>query len=163
NYLTYDTAYYHGQPYYVDTFQTEKVWISIARNLKDSLPVSKLSYLDRWVAFSNNPFATTYTPLVDTPFVAFFTAYDSIRQLRIAAAALSLSVLGCFSDRGADPVTAPTEYPTSVAGLAFAKASEPKDMGAGETFVLDAAPVKKVLGGKEVRMVAYNGSIPGPL
>lgn len=90
NYLTYDTTWYRGEPYYVDTFQTEKVWISIARNLKDSLPVNKLSYIDRWVAFTNNPFSTTYTPLIDTPFVAFFTAYDSIRQLGIGP------MDGCF-------------------------------------------------------------------
>lgn len=91
NYLTYDTTWYRGEPYYVDTFQTEKVWITVDRNLKDSvLPVTKLSYIDRWVAFTNNPFSTTYTPLIDTPFVAFFTAYDSIRKLGIGP------MDGCF-------------------------------------------------------------------
>ncbi len=90
NYLTYDTTFYHNEPYYVDTFQTEKVWISIQANLKDSLPVPRLSYIDRWVAFTNNPFATTYTPLVDTPFVAMFSKYDSIRQLGVGP------MDGCF-------------------------------------------------------------------
>ncbi|MDB5103619.1 MAG: hypothetical protein JWP91_1308 [Fibrobacteres bacterium] len=90
NYLTYDTTFYHGQPYYVDTFQTEKVWISIQGSLKDSLPVSRLSYVDRWVAFTGNPYATTYTPLVDTPFVAMFNQYDSIRQLGVGP------MDGCF-------------------------------------------------------------------
>lgn len=90
NYLTYDSVYYRGQLNYVDTFQTEKVWISIVENLKEALPVSKLSYIDKWIAFSNNPFATTYTPLVDTPFVAFFTKYDSIRELGIGP------MDGCF-------------------------------------------------------------------
>jgi hypothetical protein len=90
NYLTYDTTFYRGQPYYVDTFQTEKVWLSVQANLKDSLPVTRLSYIDRWVAFTGNPYATTYTPLIDTPFVAMFTVYDSIRQLGVGP------MDGCF-------------------------------------------------------------------
>lgn len=90
NFLTVDTTWYRGVPYYVDTIQAEKVWISIASNLKDSLPVSHLVYTDQWLAFPNNPFSTTYFPLVDTPFVAFFTEYESIRQLGIGP------MDGCF-------------------------------------------------------------------
>jgi hypothetical protein len=90
NFLTYDTTFYRGQPYYVDTFQTEKVWVTIERDLREPMPVHELTYIDRWVAFTNNPFATTYTPLIDTPFVAFFDAYDSIRHLGIGP------MDGCF-------------------------------------------------------------------
>jgi hypothetical protein len=90
NYLTYDTTFYRGQIYYVDTFQTEKVWIGIDRNIKEPLPVNHLSYVDRWVAFTGNPYATTYKPLIDTPFVAFFSIYDSIRELGLGP------MDGCF-------------------------------------------------------------------
>lgn len=79
---------------------------------------------------------------------------------------LSLSIpallAGCFSDGGKS--TEPSDrFPTSTAGLETAKAPatyEPRD---GDTLVLTAAPVKKVLKGVEVRMLGYNGSIPGPV
>lgn len=90
NYLTYDTTFYRGEPYFIDTFQTEKVWISVQANLKDSLPVTRLSYIDRWVAVTGNPYATTYSPLIDTPFVAMFSVYDSIHQLGVGP------MDGCF-------------------------------------------------------------------
>lgn len=99
NYLTYDTTFYHGQPYYVDTFQTEKVWLTIDRDLGEPMPTHKLTFIDRWVAFTNNPFATTWTPMIDTPFVAFFDVYDSIRQMGIGP------MDGCFFE--------PTEYAIS--------------------------------------------------
>jgi hypothetical protein len=90
NYLTFDSTFYRGELYYIDTMQTEKVWISFVGNLKDSIPVKQISYEDSWNAFYADPFSTTYTPMVDTPFVAFFTAYDSIRKLGIGP------MDGCF-------------------------------------------------------------------
>ncbi len=99
NFLVYDSTFYRGQLYYVDTLQAEKVWISVQANLKDSLPVTRLSYVDRWVAFTGNPYATTYTPLIDTPFVAMFTVYDSIRQLGVGP------MDGCFFEPTAFTIT----------------------------------------------------------
>jgi hypothetical protein len=99
NFLVYDTTFYRGQPYYVDTLQAEKVWISIQANLKDSLPVTRLSYIDRWVAFTGNPYATTYSPLIDTPFVAMFTDYDNIRQIGVGP------MDGCFFEPTAFTIT----------------------------------------------------------
>lgn len=90
NYETYDTTYYMGQVYYIDTFTTEKVDVSVHTFLKDSLPVRRLSFIDRWIAFLGNPLATTYIPLKDTPFVAFFDRYDSLKYLGLGP------MDGCF-------------------------------------------------------------------
>lgn len=90
NYLTYDTTYYRGEIYYIDTLQTEKVWISVHENLKEPLPVKGLTYVDRWTAFTGNPLATTYNFMIDTPFVAIFNEYDSIFKIGIGP------MDGCF-------------------------------------------------------------------
>ena len=47
-------------------------------------------------------------------------------------------------------------------GLAEAEAPEVVELGDGEEFDLRIAPVAKHLGNATVRMLAYNGSIPGP-
>lgn len=44
-----------------------------------------------------------------------------------------------------------------------AKAGEIIELKNGDTYDLVAAPVKKEIGGKTYTMLAYNGSIPGPL
>jgi FtsP/CotA-like multicopper oxidase with cupredoxin domain len=53
-------------------------------------------------------------------------------------------------------------FPTEVAGLPEASASELVELADGERFDLRIAPVAKRLGAATVRMLAYNGSIPGP-
>jgi FtsP/CotA-like multicopper oxidase with cupredoxin domain len=47
-------------------------------------------------------------------------------------------------------------------GLPEVRRSELVDLGAGEEFELDIRPVKKRIGDATVRMLAYNGSVPGP-
>jgi FtsP/CotA-like multicopper oxidase with cupredoxin domain len=54
-------------------------------------------------------------------------------------------------------------FPTETAGLAEAHAPEVVELGDGEECDLRIAPVAKELAGTEVRMLAYNGSIPGPV
>ena len=44
-----------------------------------------------------------------------------------------------------------------------AKTSEVVELKNGDTYELVASPVKKEIGGKTYTMLAYNGSIPGPL
>lgn len=56
----------------------------------------------------------------------------------------------------------PTEFPTDVVGLDFAKKPEIIDVKHGDTITLTATAVKKTMQGHAVRMVAFNGSIPGP-
>jgi FtsP/CotA-like multicopper oxidase with cupredoxin domain len=53
-------------------------------------------------------------------------------------------------------------FPTDTTGLADAVASEPVDLAGGAEFRLEIGPVRKRLGDHTVRMLGYNGSIPGP-
>lgn len=51
---------------------------------------------------------------------------------------------------------------TDIKGLPDAKASEAVELKNGDTFELAASVVKKKIGDSEVRMLAYNGMVPGP-
>jgi FtsP/CotA-like multicopper oxidase with cupredoxin domain len=54
-------------------------------------------------------------------------------------------------------------FPTSVSGLPdVAAAAEVVEIPDGGTYTITAAPVTKKINGRAVRMLAYNGSIPGP-
>jgi FtsP/CotA-like multicopper oxidase with cupredoxin domain len=53
-------------------------------------------------------------------------------------------------------------FPTGTDGLADSSTTEVVELGHGETFELRIAPVVKTIDGSDVRMLAYNGSIPGP-
>ena len=53
-------------------------------------------------------------------------------------------------------------FPTETIGLAEAVASEIVELSDGDEFELRIAPVTKEIGDTNVRMLAYNGSIPGP-
>src|SRR5919201_6672271 len=53
-------------------------------------------------------------------------------------------------------------FPTEVAGLPEAHPPELVELSDGDQFDLRIAPVAKQLGDTTVRMLAYNGSIPGP-
>jgi len=53
-------------------------------------------------------------------------------------------------------------FPTDTAGLADAAHSETVDLTDGAEFQLTISPVRKRLGDHTVRMLGYNGSIPGP-
>src|SRR5437764_804889 len=54
------------------------------------------------------------------------------------------------------------QFPTETTGLPQARASEVVEVGDGDRFALTIAPVVKRIGDATVRMLAYNGSIPGP-
>ena len=58
--------------------------------------------------------------------------------------------------------TSSDRFPTEVAGLPRARSPELVELGDGNQFDLRIAPVAKQLGDATVRMLAYNGSIPGP-
>jgi FtsP/CotA-like multicopper oxidase with cupredoxin domain len=53
-------------------------------------------------------------------------------------------------------------FPTDATGLPEARTSEVVELGDGDRFDLRIAPVAKGIGDSTVRMLAYNGSIPGP-
>jgi FtsP/CotA-like multicopper oxidase with cupredoxin domain len=54
------------------------------------------------------------------------------------------------------------EFPTATEGLPQAVATEVVDLADGDAVDLRIAPVAKRIGDATVRMLAYNGSIPGP-
>jgi FtsP/CotA-like multicopper oxidase with cupredoxin domain len=53
-------------------------------------------------------------------------------------------------------------FSTDTAGLPATTSTEIVELANGASFDLRAAPVRKQLGQAEVRMLVYNGSIPGP-
>ena len=60
-------------------------------------------------------------------------------------------------------MTATSDYfPTDAAGLTPARAPMIVDVADGEELTLTITPVAKKLGDDTVRMLAYNGSVPGP-
>jgi FtsP/CotA-like multicopper oxidase with cupredoxin domain len=61
------------------------------------------------------------------------------------------------------PSTMTTDaFPTDAAGLPQAASPEFVSLADGDVFDIEIAPVAKRLGDTTVRMLAYNGSIPGP-
>src|SRR5438067_13603753 len=58
--------------------------------------------------------------------------------------------------------TADDQFPTEVAGLSEAHTADIVELADGDEFELRIAPVTKRLGDMTARMLAYNGSIPGP-
>jgi FtsP/CotA-like multicopper oxidase with cupredoxin domain len=59
-------------------------------------------------------------------------------------------------------VTSMDHFPTETAGLPAAARPEVLELGDGDTLALGIGPVSKRIGDATVRMLAYNGSIPGP-
>ena len=58
--------------------------------------------------------------------------------------------------------TKTTEFPRETAGLPEANAPEVVELADGDRFELEIAPVTKRIDDATVRMLAYNGSVPGP-
>ena len=58
--------------------------------------------------------------------------------------------------------TTRSHFPTDIEGLPEARPPELVELSDGDRFDLRIAPVAKRLGDTTVRMLAYNGSIPGP-
>jgi FtsP/CotA-like multicopper oxidase with cupredoxin domain len=59
-------------------------------------------------------------------------------------------------------MTASDLFPRETTGLALAERTTLHRLRDGERLALEIAPVIKNIGGSTVRMIAYNGSIPGP-
>lgn len=54
-------------------------------------------------------------------------------------------------------------FPTDPSGLPEARSPELLELADGDTFDLTVAPVAKRIGDTTVRMLGYNGSVPGPV
>ena len=72
--------------------------------------------------------------------------------------ALSLTVLVMIST-----LALAGSFSTSTLGLTEAKTPETVTLKDGDSYNLTAEIVKKNINGQEVKMLAYNGSIPGPI
>jgi FtsP/CotA-like multicopper oxidase with cupredoxin domain len=55
------------------------------------------------------------------------------------------------------------QFPTDIAGLEQSRPTQMVELAHGEAFDLRIGPVAKRLGDATVRMLAYNGSVPGPV
>ncbi|MEK6869449.1 MAG: multicopper oxidase domain-containing protein, partial [Nanoarchaeota archaeon] len=67
-------------------------------------------------------------------------------------------------DRGMDVTSAKTSIiERSIAGLSNAKTNSIIELSENEAYNLEARPVAKEINGNKVRMLAYNGQIPGPI
>ena len=53
-------------------------------------------------------------------------------------------------------------FPTGVEGVPAARATEVVELGDGQLFEMSIEPVAKQIGEHTVRMLGYNGSVPGP-
>ncbi|MDB5047024.1 MAG: hypothetical protein JWO30_95 [Fibrobacteres bacterium] len=77
---------------------------------------------------------------------------------------LAFVLTGCLFDSRSP--SGPPEDPyfsQSVEGLEEATVTETRELHNHDSLDLTVSPVKKVILGKEVRMAAFNGSIPGPI
>jgi FtsP/CotA-like multicopper oxidase with cupredoxin domain len=59
-------------------------------------------------------------------------------------------------------MSATDHFSQDIAGLSQSRATEIVNIEPGGSFELRIAPVRKRIGDAEVRMLAYNGSVPGP-
>ncbi len=82
-----------------------------------------------------------------------------------ACLCLSCFFLSCLFDTQSTvkPIAEDPYFSRSVAGLDDAKPSETRELHNGDSLDLTAAPVKLMILGRETRMTAFNGSVPGPL
>ncbi len=65
-------------------------------------------------------------------------------------------------DRHPESHTQIVEFPRETEGLPEAGRTELVELADGDEFELEIVPVKKRIGDATVRMLAYNGSVPGP-
>lgn len=68
-----------------------------------------------------------------------------------------------FSQNNPAPLVRSEYVSADTSGLSPALATQTVELKDGDSYDLTASYVKKNVGGKEYRMLAYNGSIPGPL
>jgi suppressor of ftsI len=73
-----------------------------------------------------------------------------------------IAIAGFFGDFSMSPSGAGSYFSQSIEGLPDAKESQVVELKNGDTYNLTANIVKKNITGHEVKMLAYNGMIPGP-
>jgi FtsP/CotA-like multicopper oxidase with cupredoxin domain len=83
------------------------------------------------------------------------------KPLLIGILAIAVAIVGGIFVSNNDIIFGQT-FSTSSKGLPSALKTQVIELKDGDTFDLTASFVKKNINGNQVRMLAYNGSIPGP-
>ena len=83
------------------------------------------------------------------------------KPLLIGILAIAVAVVGSIFVSNNGTVFGQT-FSTSIKGLPSAEKTQVIELKDGDAFNITAGLVKKKVGNTEVRMLAYNGSIPGP-
>lgn len=83
------------------------------------------------------------------------------KPLLIGILAITVAIVGSIFVSNNGTVSGQT-FSTSIKGLPSAEKTQVIELKDGDTFDVTAGFVKKKIGNTEVRMLAYNGSIPGP-
>ena len=84
------------------------------------------------------------------------------RAVFVAVDGETAGFLGIQEDDMRDVLTTNDRFSTDIEGLAAAGSPERLTLADGDVVNIRIAPVTKNLGGTVVRMLAYNGSVPGP-
>ncbi len=87
----------------------------------------------------------------------------AVTALTLVALSVGVWIAALYGNFGMRPNDMGQIFSTSVNGLPEAKAQETVKLKNGDSYNLTASYVKKNINGTEYRMLAYNGSIPGPL
>lgn len=87
------------------------------------------------------------------------------KYLPIGLVVVVVIIIGAvfFSQNKSPFITQAAYMSTDISGLPEVKPSETIELKNGDTYNLTTSYVKKNINGTEYRMLAYNGSIPGPL
>ncbi|MDP4008300.1 MAG: multicopper oxidase family protein [Candidatus Peregrinibacteria bacterium] len=83
------------------------------------------------------------------------------KLLFFGIAAIAVAIIGGIFVSNNNTASGQT-FSTGIKGLSSAEKTEVIELKDGDAFNLTAGFVKKKIGNTEVRMLAYNGSIPGP-
>lgn len=88
----------------------------------------------------------------------------AVTVLTLVALAAGIFIAAWFGNFNMSPkdMQGQSSFSNSTFGLKEAKRAEMVTLKNGDTYDLTASIVKKNINGKEVKMLAYNGSIPGP-
>src|SRR5204862_1298131 len=85
-----------------------------------------------------------------------------ISRARAAPPARMIEAMTKSSATRKEPAMNTDTFPRETFGLPHSRQSEIVELSDGDAFDLRIAPVVKRIGDASVRMLAYNGSIPGP-
>jgi suppressor of ftsI len=91
----------------------------------------------------------------------------AVTVITLLLLATGISISGIFGDFSMGPnihgVSKQGSFSTDIKGLTEATSPQVVNLKNGDTYDLIASIVKKNIAGNEVKMLAYNGSIPGPI